>query len=76
MSAPDSNRNGVPDSSFPTVNIAHYRTPNWNPASSKVFPNESRFYEGKLKLQQFTGIKGPIRKNFKTPKTLNSSNFS
>jgi hypothetical protein len=24
--------------------------------------NEIRFYEGKLKLQQFTGFKGPIRK--------------
>jgi hypothetical protein len=29
---------------------------------SKVLPNEIRFYEAKLKLQQFTGIKGPIRK--------------
>jgi hypothetical protein len=29
---------------------------------SKVLPNEILFYEVKLKLQQFTGIKGPIRK--------------
>jgi hypothetical protein len=28
----------------------------------RVHPNEIRFYEAKLKLQQFTGIKGPIRK--------------
>jgi hypothetical protein len=25
-------------------------------------PNEIWFYEAKLKLQQFTGMKGPIRK--------------
>jgi hypothetical protein len=29
---------------------------------SKVLPIEIRFYEAKLKLQQFTGIKGQIRK--------------
>jgi hypothetical protein len=32
-----------------------------NTARSKVLPNEIRFSEAKLKLQQFTGIKGPIR---------------
>jgi hypothetical protein len=35
---------------------------NWNPARREFLPNEIRFYEEKLKLQQFTGIKGPIRK--------------
>jgi hypothetical protein len=29
---------------------------------SKVLSNEIRCYEEKLKLQQFTGIKGPIKK--------------
>jgi hypothetical protein len=44
------------------MNRTHCRIPNWNPARSKVLPNEIRFYEAKLKLQQFTGIKGLIRK--------------
>jgi hypothetical protein len=35
-------------------------------ARSKVLPNEIRFYKAKLKLQQFIGIKGPIRKIKKT----------
>jgi hypothetical protein len=29
---------------------------------SKVLPAEGCFYEAKLKLLKFTGIKGPIRK--------------
>jgi hypothetical protein len=57
---------GAPDSRYPTMSAlntrAHYRISNWNLARSKVLPNEIRFNEAKLKIQQFTGIKGPIRK--------------
>jgi hypothetical protein len=46
---------------------AHYWITNWNPARSKALPYEIRFYEAKVKLQKFTGIKGPIRKIKKNP---------
>jgi hypothetical protein len=44
------------------IHSAHYRIPNWNPERSKTLPNEIWFYEAMLELQQFTGIKGLIRK--------------
>jgi hypothetical protein len=42
---------------------AGYRT-NWNHARSKVLPNEIRFYEAKLKLWKYIGIKGPLLPTF------------
>jgi hypothetical protein len=58
---------GAPDARCMTMSVLntqrHYKIPNWNPpARSKVLPNEIRYYEAKLKLPQFTGNKGPIRK--------------
>jgi hypothetical protein len=53
---------GAPDSRYPTMSVLNTQRPNWNPARSKTLPNEIQFSEAKLKLQQFTGSKGPIRK--------------
>jgi hypothetical protein len=35
---------------------------NWHPGRSKVPSSCGCFYEAKIKLIKFTGIKGPIRK--------------
>jgi hypothetical protein len=45
---------GAQDSRYPTMSVLNTQR-----------SNEIRFYEAKLKLQQFTGIKGPIRKILK-----------
>jgi hypothetical protein len=43
-------------------NVSWSTSTNWHPARSKVLPAGGYFYEAKLKLLKFTGIKGPIRK--------------
>jgi hypothetical protein len=59
---------GAPDSRYPTMSAlsAHYPIPNWRPGRSKMPLNENLVYEAKLKLQQFTGLKGRSEK-FKNP---------
>jgi hypothetical protein len=52
MSAPDSNRVGAPDSRYSTLIVLN----------TLALPYEIRFYGAKLKLQQFSGLKGLIRK--------------
>jgi hypothetical protein len=57
---------GAPDSRYPTMSALNTQRSlldsKLRTGRSKMPLNENLVYEVKLKLQQFTGIKGPIRK--------------
>jgi hypothetical protein len=64
MRAQDSNRVDAPDSRHPTMSVLNTQRSLQDSklAGSYVLPNEIRFYGAKLKLKQFKGTKGLIRK--------------